>query len=348
MIKVEVGNKKVGEGEPCLISLEPGATYTNIDDAKEMVKFVSESGADAIKFQTFTPGDADRIMGKKDITIKFTTASGKKQELVYDALKRRELTIEEWKELVQYAKKLNLLFISAPYFPETVELLKELQIDAIKVSKGDINNVILIDLISKTNMPVILDAREKLEDIEKAISICENNGNKKIIIMHCPSGYPAESNGVHLNAIKFLKKKYDYPIAYADHSPGDSMNYAAVAMGATMIEKTITKNKKIDQVEHFMSLELDELKKFVNNIRELEQAMGDPSILNTSRVEDTARRSIVAKKTIKKGDKITLDLLDFRRHGNVGISCSEGFNVLNKSAAADIPEDTILEWKMLE
>lgn len=347
-MKVKIGKKEVGENEPCFISLEPGATYTNFEDAKEMVKFVSESGADAIKFQTFTPGDADRIMGKKDITVDFKTSSGKNKELVYDALKRRELTVEEWKELVNYAKKLNLLFISAPYFPETVELLKKLQIDAIKVSKGDINNVILIDLISKTNLPVILDAREKLEDIEKAISICEKNGNKKIVIMHCPSGYPAESSGVHLNAIPFLIKKFEYPIAYADHSPGDSMNYAAVGMGAKMLEKTITKNKDIEQVEHFMSLELNELQIFVNNIRELEKAMGDPTILNTSRVEDTARRSIVAKKSIKKGEKITLDNIDFRRHGNVGISCSEGFDILNKNTLTDIPEGQILQWEMLE
>lgn len=347
-MKVKIGNKQVGDDEPCFISLEPGATYTSFEDAKEMIKFVSESGADAIKFQTFTPGDADRIMGKKDITVNFKTSSGKTTELVYDALKRRELTIEEWKELVNYAKKLNLLFISAPYFPETVELLHKLQIDAIKVSKGDINNVILIDLIAKTNMPVILDAREKLEDVQKAVSICEKNGNKKIIVMHCPSGYPAESSGVNLNAIPFLTQNFDYPIAYADHSPGDAMNYAAVGMGAKMLEKTITKNKNIEQVEHFMSLELNELKTFVENIRELEKAMGDPKILNTSRVEDTARRSIVAKKPIKKGEKITLDIIDFRRHGSVGISCSEGFEVLNKSALTDIPQGEILEWEMLE
>ena len=347
-MKVKIGNKQVGENEPCFISLEPGATYNNFDDAKEMIKFVSESGADAIKFQTFTPGDADRIMGKKDITVDFKTSSGKNKELVYDALKRRELTVEEWKELVNYAKKLNLLFISAPYFPETVELLKKLQIDAIKVSKGDINNVILIDLIAKTNLPVILDAREKLEDIEKAISICEKNGNKKIIIMHCPSGYPAESSGVHLNAIPFLSKKFEYPVAYADHSPGDTMNYAAVAMGAKMLEKTITKNKNIEQVEHFMSLELDELKDFVQNIRAVEQAIGNPDILDVSRVEESARRSLVSKSLIKAGQEITRDLLDFQRPGDAGISCAEGFKVLEKKAACDIPKGTFLQWDMIQ
>ena len=99
-MKVKIGNKFVGEGAPCFIALEPGATFSNLEEAKEMIKFASESGADAIKFQTFTPGEADRIMGKKDITVDFKTQSGKKQELVFDALKRRELTIDEWKELV--------------------------------------------------------------------------------------------------------------------------------------------------------------------------------------------------------------------------------------------------------
>jgi len=114
-----------------------------------------------------------------------------------------------------------------------------------------------------------------------------------------------------------------------------------------MLEKTITMDKKIEHVEHFMSLELDELKKFVENVRALEQAIGDPTILTKSRVEENARRSIVAKKDIKKGEKITHELLDFWRPGNQGISCSEGFSVLNKTALQDVSKGTFLKWDML-
>jgi len=348
MIKVQIGNKTIGDNEPCLISFEPGATFSNIEHAKKMIEASALAGADAIKFQTFLPGEADRIMGKKDIEVNFTTLSGKKKELVYDALKRRELNKDEWKELVQYAKKKKILFITAPYFTETINFLNEIQVDAIKVSKGDINNVLLIDQISKTDLPIILDGREKFEDVDKAIKICKENKNEKIIIFHCPSGYPSENAGIHLSAIKAIKEKYPYPVGFADHSPGDMMNYAAVALGANMLEKTITYDKTIEKVEHFMSLELNELEKFVKNIRAVEVAMGDAKILMTSRVEENARRSFIAKKDILKGETITPEHLDFRRPGNLGISCADGFIVIGKKALQTIKEGTFLNWDMLD
>ena len=291
-------------------------------------------------------GDADRLMSNKDIKINFTTPSGKKQESVYEAIKRRELSKESWNELVQYAREHKILFITTVEFPETVGFLIEAKVDAIKVSKGDINNVLLIDQIAKTNLPIILDGREKFEDVEKAIEICEKNGNYKIIIMHCPSGYPAENAGIHLNAIKSIQSKYNYPVGFADHSVGTMMNFAAIALDVKMLEKTITINKATEQVEHFMSLELNELSSFIQDVRAVEQAMGDPNILSVSRVEESARRSLVAKTDIKKGQRITREVIDFRRPGDLGISCAYGFDLLNKVANQDIVKDTVLQWQM--
>jgi|SRR3972149_1555100 len=348
MVTIKIGNKIVGKGNPCIISFEPGATYSNFDGAKEMILASASAGADAIKFQTFTPGDADRLMGIKDIKVDFTTPTGKKQESVYEALKRRELPKESWKKLVSYSKGSNLLFITTPEFIESIEFLVGIGVDALKISKGDINNVLLIEQAAKTKLPIILDGREKFEDVDKAIKICESNGNNQIVIMHCPSGYPAENSGIHLSAITAIQKKYEYPVGFADHSPGDMMNYAAVALGASMLEKTITTDKTIEHVEHFMSLELNQLKSFVQNIRAIEKAMGDPSILEISRVEENARRSFVAKNYIKKGEKITRNNLDFKRPGNAGISVAEGYAILGKIASKDIPIDTFLQWDMLE
>ncbi|MDC0159309.1 N-acetylneuraminate synthase family protein [Candidatus Nitrosopelagicus sp.] len=345
---VKIGNKVVGKGNPCLISFEPSATYADFDEAKRMIELTALSGADAIKFQTFLPNDSDRIMGDKSITIDFTTENGKKQELVYDALKRRELSKDDWKKLIIFSKQQNLLFITAPYFPETIDFLSTSDIDAFKVSKGDINNVLLIDKMAKTGIPIILDAREKLDDIERAVSICEENNNQNIIIMHCPSGYPSKNSGVHLNAIKFLQDKYQYPIAFADHSRGGIMNYAAVALNVTMLEKTITTNTKLEHVEHFMSLETSELKEFVQNIRMIEEALGNHEILSVSRVEESARRSLVAKKSIDIGEKISLEHLDFRRPGDQGISCQDGFSIIGKTSKQKILKDEFLEWNMFE
>jgi len=347
-LEVKIGNKIIGQNNPCLISLEPSATYENLDEAIAMIKAISNSGADAVKFQTFLPGDAEKIMGNKDITVNFSTETGTKKELVFDALKRRELSKNEWKELVEYAKKENLLFITASYFNETIDFLEGVGIDAFKVSKGDINNVLLIEKMAKTKIPIILDGREKFRDVDIAIKICEENDNHNIIIMHCPSGYPAKYDGIHLNAIKTIQEKYKYPVAFADHSPGDIMNYAAISLGSSMLEKTITMNKKIEKVEHFMSLEIKEIKNFVENIRNLEKSMGDPNILNISRVEETARRSLIAKISIKKDTKITKNMLDYRRPGDEGISCADGFKILDKISKVNIPKGKFLDWSMFE
>jgi len=215
------------------------------------------------------------------------------------------------------------------------------------VSKGDINNVLLIDDIAKTNFPVILDGREKFSDVEKAIEICQKNGNEEIIIMHCPSGYPAENSGVHLNAIIAIQEKYEYPIGFADHSYGDIMNYAAVSMGVNMLEKTITLDKSTEHAEHFMSLEPNELKPFIKNIRAIEEAMGTAEILLSSRVPESSRRCLIAKQDIKKGEQITREILDYQRPENMGIPCHEGFNILGKTTKIDINKGTPLQWEML-
>jgi len=348
MKTVKIGKKIIGKDHPCYISLETSSTYSNIEEAKQMILAASNAGADAIKFQTLFRGDNERILGKDQLKVDFTTPTGKKQESMKDAIKRRELSKDEWLEIITLAKKNNLDFISAPYFPEGIDFLIEAKADCIKVSKGDINNVLLIEKMAQSKLPIILDGREKFEDVEKAIKICEENKNDQIIIMHCPSGYPSESAGVHLSAIKTIQEKCDYPVGFADHSIGGLMDYAAIALGVNMIEKTISPDKTIEQSEHYMSLEPHELIPFIKNIREVELAMGNPKILESSRVSENLRRSFVAKQEIKSGQKISMDILDFQRPGNIGISCSEGYKIINKKAKNDIPKGKIIQWDMLE
>ena len=347
-MNVKIGKKFLGPDESCYITFEPSSTYTNFEEAKKMIEATAQSGADAVKFQTFLPGESDRIMGHKDIEVNFTTPTGNKQELVYDALKRKELSKTEWKNLVDFTHSLGIDFITSVYFPETVDFLVEIHVDAIKVSKGDVNNVLLIDKISKTGLPVILDAREKFDDVEIDINICEQNNNSQIIIMHCPSGYPAENSGVHLNAIKSICENYDYPVGFADHSLGSLMNFPAISLGASMLEVTITENKNIEHVEHFMSLELNELKNFVKNIRTVESALGNASILKKSRVEESARRSLVAKHDLNPGDILSIDNIDYRRPGNAGISVSQGFEAINKKVKIFIPKNSFIKWNMID
>ena len=198
MKTARIGDCIVGDGHPCFISLEAGATHTGLQSALELVRAAADAGADAVKFQTIL---ADELMADEDFEIAFESASGKSQESVYNALKRRELTLEEWAEVKAFCDRRGLLFISTPSGFETVDWLKKLGAAAIKVSKSDINHRVLIEYIAQQGLPVILDGRERFEDVETAARICEDAGVEDIVVMHCPSGYPAERAGIHLSAV---------------------------------------------------------------------------------------------------------------------------------------------------
>ena len=343
MTVAKIGNKIVGDGSPVFISFEIGATHTGLESAKRLCQASAEAGADAVKFQTMR---ADDLLLDDDIQIEYQTFEGKKSESVYSALKRRELTFDEWRELKTYCDDLDILFISTPSGMETVDLLVEMNVSAIKVSKSDVNHRLLIDYIATQNLPVIFDSREKIEDIEEAIRICENHGLKDIIIMHCPSGYPAEYEGVHLNAIPYIRQIFNYPVGYADHSVGTAMNFAAVGIGTDLIEKTITENRAVDAVEHYMSLEINDLKSFVDEIRMAESALGTPRVIFSSRVKSEHRRSILAVRDIMKGKKISLDDLDFKRPGTK-IPADMYYEVIDRIAAKNIPAGTFLNFQDL-
>ncbi|MBE3123373.1 MAG: N-acetylneuraminate synthase family protein [Planctomycetes bacterium] len=335
----KIGNKMVGDGYPCFISLEPGATHTGLESAKRLVKAAVDAGADAVKFQTI---DTDELMSQEEILIEYQSAAGKRRESVYQALKRRELSFDEWRELKAYCDELGILFISTPSGPRTVDLLAEIGAAAIKVAKSDINNRHLIGLIAGKGLPVIMDAREKFEDVEVGISICEKAGIQDIVIMHCPSGYPTEHAGIHLKALPHIKEIFGYPVAYSDHSVGEFMNFVALGLGANFIEKTISLDRTTDAVEHFMSLEPADLRRFIENLRSAEEAFGNPRIIFSSRVNPMHRRSIMAARDLKKGEVITLEHLAFKRPGtHLSVECYE--SVVGKKASRDIAAGRFLE-----
>lgn len=314
MRKAKIGDRWVGDGYPTFISFEPGATHTGLESAKKLAKAAADAGADAVKFQTTY---ADELISSRESSdkVKFKTPEGWKKSSVYEDMKRRELSPEEWRELKAYCDDLGLLFISCPSGPRTIELLGEMDIAAIKVVKSDINNRYLIKLIAEQGKPVIFDARQKFEDVEIGCRICEDAGIKDIVIMHCPSGYPAEYAGIHLNVIPRIKEIFDYPVAYSDHSVGYYMNFVALGMGANFIEKTITLDKRAKAAEHFMSLEPDEAKEFVKKIREAEEALGDSRVIFKQRVKKDHLRSVMIAQDIDKGQTITIDDLTFKRPG---------------------------------
>jgi len=347
MKTIKIGNRILGEGHPTLISMEAGATHTGLNTAKLLAKAVADGGADAIKFQTI---NADELMSDRSQEISFVSASGeKRKELVYDALKRRELTMSQWQELKQYCDDLGLLFISTPTSEQCVDLLVKIGAHAIKVAKSDINHFHLVEHIAKTGLPIILDGRERFEDVATCVEICERYNVEDIVIMHCPSGYPAEHSGIHLSSISPIREIFKYPVGYSDHSVGTIMNYVAIGLGVNMIEKTVTLDKHTDAVEHSMSLEPQEIAPFVKNVRDIEQALGDPRVIFSSRVKAEYRRSIFAVKDLPAGHIIKLEDIAFRRPGTffsaqdykkmVGCTISKGIEAGAPITRNEIQED---------
>jgi len=337
MRSVKIGGRQVGEGHPVFISFEAGATHGGLDSARALCKAAAEAGADAVKFQTVRATD----LMTKDAQIEFETPRGRRSESVRGALERRELGFDDWKRLKDYCDKLKLAFISTPSGPETVDLLAEIGAAAIKVSKSDVNHRVLIDYIARKRLPVILDGRERFEDVEQAARICESHGLLDIVVMHCPSGYPAQHAGIHLRAIRHIKEIFGYPVGYSDHSVGTAMNFAAIALGADLIEKTITADRRTEAVEHYMSLEPHELAAFVKEVRAVEAALGDPRIIFSSRVNAEHRRSIQARHAIRAGAVIRLEDLDFRRPGT-RLAADRYEEVVGRTAARDIPAGEFL------
>jgi len=339
-----LGDRTIGLGHPCLLSFEAGATHSGLESCKRLCTAVAKAGGEAVKFQTTR---TEELMTDREVRIEYTTATGKSSESIYDALKRRELSNDEWASLKKHCDDLGLLFISTPTGPNTVDLLANLKAAAIKISKSDINHTVLIEQAANTGIPIILDAREKFQDVERALQICERANNSNVIVMHCPSGYPAESAGLHLSAISVIREIFRVPVAYSDHSVGTAISYAVMGLGVDMLEKTITEDKYADQVEQWMSLEPHELEEFVKTAREIEQAKGDPRIIFNSRVNAVYRRSIVASRDISVGEVLDLDNLTFMRPGTF-LSVDQIDAVKGRTAARAIAQGEYLSLDDVE
>ena len=274
-----IGNRQVGDGYPCFITFEAGPTHNGLKSAIKLVSLAAEAGADAVKFQIFDPdllvADRKQLFSYEVLVDRDTGETATVEESLYELLCRRCLQTEEWKKLKAHSDSLGLAFFATVAFESDIELLEELECDSIKIASADVNHFPLIRRAARTGMCLQLDTgNATLEEIESAVDVIKAEGNENIIIHQCPSGYPARLESINLNIIRTLKQMFPYPVAYSDHTPGWDMDIAAVAIGANLVEKTITEDKTTRSVEHIMSLEPGEMKTFVKVIRDLEIAMG--------------------------------------------------------------------------
>lgn len=345
MSTVKFGKRIVGDGEACFITFEAGPTHNGLESAKRLVKLAAEAKADAVKFQILDP---ERLVGDRkqrftyDVLVdRASNTTETVSEPLYDIFSRRSLERHEWHALKKYSDTLGLAFFATVGFDDEIDFLDELGCDSIKIASADVNHSPLIRRAAKTGMCIQLDTgKSSIGEIETAVDIVRSEGNENIIIHHCPSGYPARLESINLNVIPSLKRIFPYPIAFSDHTVGANMDIAAVALGANLVEKTITEDRMTRSVEHVMSLEPDEMKGFVDTIQALEIALGsERRVLHLEEKKNRIahRRSVFLKEGIEQGVRLGDCAVEFRRPG-FGIPPDRYEELLNAKIIRDLPK----------
>jgi len=330
-----------------LIIAEAGVNHNgSIKIAKQLIDEAVNAGVDIIKFQTF---NAEKLVSKSAKRAEYQRKNiGDGNDSQYDMLKKLELSKENHEELITYCKEKGIRFWSTAFDFESMDYLHSLKLGLWKIPSGEITNYPFIRKISSYNEPIIMSTgmcEEK--DIQNAIDVLIKYGIKKeqITLLHCNTQYPTPYQDVNLKAMISIKETFDLPIGYSDHTQGIEVPIAAVAMGATVIEKHFTLDRNLPGPDHKASLEPVELKAMVSAIRHIEQALGD-GIKKVSDSErgniSVARKSIVAACSIKKGELLTENNLTVKRPGT-GLSPMLWENVIGTTAIKDYEEEDLIQ-----
>jgi sialic acid synthase SpsE len=333
-MKIKIKNNLISDNVRPFYVAEAGINYDG--DFKKCFKLIDaakKAGADAIKFQT-------HLAEHEMLDTKITLAHSKK-ETVYDLMKKCELTLSQHKKLKKYCEKKKIVFLSTPFSIQAANLLKKISVEAIKIGSGECNNLPLIEHVAKFNKTTIISTgMNSLDSIKKTFNFAKKI-NKKIILMHCISMYPAPSSKSMLDTIPFLKKKFKCPVGFSDHSNGIELAIAAVALGANIIEKHFTVSKKWSGPDIELSITPDEFKKMVKSCNEIYSAKGIRNKILKEEIPVTnfAFATVVTTKEIKKNEIFTKNNTWVKRPGTGTIPAKDLHKVLNKRSKKLLPKN---------
>ena len=310
-----------------------------------MIKVAANSGADAIKFQTFIASDLATSHAKK---AKYQSINLSKDESHLKMLTKLALPLKDFKVLKQECTKNNIEFMSTAFDLKSLQYLSSLGMKTFKIPSGEITNLLLIEEIAKKNRKIILSTgMSTKKEISDAIKVLVKNGQKrnKISILHCNSEYPTPMKNINLNVMKSLSNYFNLPVGISDHTLGYEVPIAAAALGAKIIEKHFTLNKNLSGPDHKTSLSPSELRKMIKYVRNIEIALGSSTKkITKGELENlnVARKSIIALKQIKKGEIFSKNNLTVKRPGN-GISPMKWYTVLGKKSKYEFKKDEIIK-----
>ncbi|WP_252255069.1 pseudaminic acid synthase [Clostridium sp. ZBS12] len=346
--EIKIGNKIIGENSPVFIIAEMSANHLqDFDKAVEIIKAAKKAGADAIKLQTYTP---DTITIDCDNEYFQIT-----QGTIWDGTTLHKLYEEaytpwDWQpKLKEIAEKDGLICFSSPFDNTSVDFLEEMDVSAYKVASFEITDIPFIEYISSKGKPVIMSTGiANLSDIEEAVNACKRVENNQVILLKCTSAYPAPVEQANLMTIPNMAKTFDVVAGLSDHTLGSSVSIAAVALGAKVIEKHFTLSRKDGGPDAAFSMEPHEFKQMVEDIRNVEKALGKVTYELTEKQKKSKEhsRSLFVVKDIKKGEMFTEENVRSIRPG-FGMKTKYIKDILGKTAKMDLKKGTPMDWKFI-
>ncbi|MFP6678414.1 MAG: N-acetylneuraminate synthase [Pirellulaceae bacterium] len=339
---LEIAGRMVGSGHPCFVIAEAGVNHNgSLDVACELIDTAADAGADAVKFQTFS---TERLVGQDVPKAEYqqSNSGGGSQ---FEMLRELELDRRDHEWLIQRCREKGIIFLSTPFEEQSADLLNDLDVPAFKIPSGEVPNLPFLEHVARFGKPMIVSTGMcRLGEVEDAVRAIEGVGNTRFALLHCVSSYPADPATANLKAMQTLSHSFGAPVGFSDHTVGLTVASAAVALGASIVEKHFTLDRSMPGPDHLASLEPAELVEFVKAIRTVESALGNGrkvAMANEANTAEVARKSLVTAADVAAGSVLSADVITIRRPGT-GLPPSMLPYIVNRKAIEDIPAGTVL------
>ncbi len=350
MKEIKIGNKIVGENQPFYTIAEIGSNFDqSLEKAYKLVDLAIESGADAVKFQSFK---TEKLLNNNCFKKLKIGYQSKWKKTVFDVYKGAEFPTSFYSKVFEYCKSKEIEFFSAPYDKESVDYLDKLGVNVFKIGSGDITWLENIEYIARKNKPIILaTGASSMHQISNAVNTIKKTGNDKIILLQCVTNYPASFNNINLKVLELFKEKFQCLVGYSDHTPGDTVAIGTVLLGGCMIEKHFTDNKELPGPDHSFAMDPNDFKKMTQNIKHMEKILGS----KTKYVYDeeisqylTMKRGVKSKVDLKKGTILQRKHLTVLRPCNKDdISADQLKKIIGKSIKVNLKKNKPLKKNMI-
>lgn len=340
-----IGQRVIGPGSRVFVVAELGLNHRgDVNQAVKMIDAAADSGADAVKFQSF---QADKLLIPS--LNRYAQHSGS-VESAYNTLRRCELSREDQAKLKRYADEKNIIFFSTPFDEETVDFLDSLGVPLFKIASSDLTYTPLLRKIASKDKPVFLSTGMSfLNEVGDALQVLRESGANEILLMHCVSAYPAPPRNMNLRSLVTLRSYFELSVGLSDHSEGILLPLISVGLGAVVIEKHFTLDKRAPGSDNKCSIDPKDLKQLVSSLRVVEASLGDGR-KKPSDIEEEGRllgrRSVVAAVDIRAHETISPWMITYKRPGS-GLDPRYGEKIIGMKARRNLGKNTILQWEDL-